>query len=986
MSKTSFLPPLPARSPVLVQWLILGAALLLLGGAMALDLYQERERIQSREEARLLTQSRVVQENLGQALKAINSALLSLRGLVSDKPLPPAINEQLALLENAMPGVRTLNILDAAGNVRASNRPVVIGRNFRERAYFQAPLQRPDSDTLYVSPPFETALGVFAFNVVRIIPGPQGEFNGIVSATLDPLYFAPLLDSVRYAPDMWASIGHGDGVIFMMLPDRPGVTGKNIAQPGSFFTRHQQSRQEATVFSGTVYATGENRMIAQRSVRPAGLKLDKTLQVAVARDLDQIYAAWWRDLLTQGGLFGLVALASLAGLYFFQRGQRKIAQQAAAAAAALQQGAERLQLATEAAGVGVWDYDLLTGQLVWDNSMYAIYGLPPTSHPSHYEIWRAAVLPEDLPATENALQATIGQGQPFNANFRIRREDGAIRHIQALAQVYRDAAGQPVRLVGVNEDVTERRHLQSALEDSERFMKTLIDILPGMVGYWSDDLRCGFANRAYLDWFGKTEEQMHGIRIQDLMGEALFHKNEPFIRAALRGERQRFERTLVKADGSTGYTWAHYIPDFDGERVRGFFVLVSDITELKQTQIQLEKLNEQLKMRTAEAEAANHAKSEFLANMSHEIRTPMNAIIGLTHLVLENELPPQQADFLRKVLASAKSLLGIINDILDYSKIEAGHLEIERVPLRVAEILSNVAGMFSLAIEQKGLKLHLDCSPAIPAVVLGDPLRLTQVLNNLVGNAVKFTGQGEIHLGAELVQCAGATLTLRFSVRDSGIGLSPQQIEHLFQPFSQADSSTTRQYGGTGLGLVISRKLVELMGGSIDVSSTAGQGAAFTFTIQAGRATLADGAPVSLPDKRAATAHPLKGLHILLTEDNALNQEMAATLLKRRGVTVTLANHGGEAVEKVAGEIFDAVLMDLHMPVMDGIEATRRIRALPQRQALPIIAMTAAVMQEDRERCTAAGMTDFVAKPIDPDELTQTLLKWVHPANSFPGA
>ncbi|TAN46846.1 MAG: response regulator [Methylococcaceae bacterium] len=540
--------------------------------------------------------------------------------------------------------------------------------------------------------------------------------------------------------------------------------------------------------------------------------------------------------------------------------------------------------------------------------------------------------------------------------------------------------------------------------------------------------------------------------------------------------------------------------------------VVTDVTERKHSE-------EVLHLAMQAADAANRAKSEFLANMSHEIRTPMNAILGLTQLVLETGLTPHQKDYLQKVHASSKALLGILNDILDYAKIESGHLEIERLPMRVETVLHEVADLFGARIEEKGLELFLDIHPDVPAEVLGDALRLTQVLNNLVGNAVKFTEQGEVHLKVDVADSVGDELVLRYAVRDTGIGLSKSQADRLFQAFTQADSTITRKYGGTGLGLAISQKLVMLMGGDITVSSEEGQGAVFTFTIRVGRSSPAEAAydlqrlghmkvlvvddqPTSctillqwlhawglhalavdsgaaaLAELRAAQAegapfdavlldwrmpgmsglevarrleqtlvtgrmtHPLRvvmvtahdretlladaadlrldavlskpvtpshlldalvnsrrppqpsptasqpapspacfdGCRILLAEDNALNQMVAGEFLRKRGIAVTFANDGAEALAWVERQRFDAVLMDLHMPVMDGLEATRRILARPQAAHLPIIAMTAAVLQQDRERCGAAGMVDFVAKPINPQELTRVLQRWLRPA------
>jgi PAS domain S-box-containing protein len=400
--------------------------------------------------------------------------------------------------------------------------------------------------------------------------------------------------------------------------------------------------------------------------------------------------------------------------------------------------------------------------------------------------------------------------------------------------------------------------------------------------------------------------------------------------------------------------------------------MVSDISEDKRNTQALEQARQT-------AEAANRAKSVFLANMSHEIRTPMNAILGLTELVLDSDLDAQQREFLSITLTSGRALLGILNDILDYSKIEAGRMAVEQVEMNVDTVLREVADLFSARIAEKGLEFRIDAAPEVPSRVLGDPLRLTQVLNNLIGNAIKFTNQGEIAVRVDAARIDADNLILRFSVRDTGIGIARAQAAHLFEAFTQADSSITRHYGGTGLGLAISQKLVHLMGGEIDATGIEGQGSTFSFTVRVGRAAGTAEATARRLDvpARPSVAARYPGARALLVEDNPLNQQVAAELLKKRGLSVSLASHGKEAIDQVRAAAFDIVFMDLHMPEMNGIEAAKAILALPVAAGLPIVAMTAAVFPEDRTRCQAAGMVDFIAKPIEMDRLDAVLAKWL---------
>ena len=386
------------------------------------------------------------------------------------------------------------------------------------------------------------------------------------------------------------------------------------------------------------------------------------------------------------------------------------------------------------------------------------------------------------------------------------------------------------------------------------------------------------------------------------------------------------------------------------------------------------------------AERANQAKSEFLANMSHEIRTPMNAIIGLAYLTLKTPLAPVQKENLHKIHGAARSLLGIINDILDFSKIEAGRMTIESIPFALDQVLENMRTLFGQAASEKGLNLAVSADPEVPRALLGDPLRISQVLSNALSNAIKFTRQGGVAVHCSLLSREGETALIRFSVRDTGIGLSNEQRAKLFQAFTQADNSVTRQFGGTGLGLIISKSLLGLMGGDIALESELGVGTSVIiscpFQIQPVEAGEHAGSP-GLPGAAGTGEQTadLKGKLILLAEDNALNQEIAVEFLASTGAQVAVADNGREAVEILEGSDvpFDLILMDLQMPEMDGYEATRRIRAMERFRDIPIIAMTAHAMIEERERCVEAGMNGHLAKPIEVDDFYATLRKWLMP-------
>jgi len=390
----------------------------------------------------------------------------------------------------------------------------------------------------------------------------------------------------------------------------------------------------------------------------------------------------------------------------------------------------------------------------------------------------------------------------------------------------------------------------------------------------------------------------------------------------------------------------------------------------------VEKRTHELAAARDKALAAAQAKSDFLANMSHEIRTPMNAVIGMAHLALDGAKGRQQRDYLHKILTASETLLVIINDILDFSKVEAGKLRLESVDFHLAETLDNVASVNAIAANVKGLDLLFDYPPDLP-VLHGDSMRLGQVLLNLVNNAVKFTEQGQVQVSVDVLEQSDSDITLQFRVRDSGIGMSEEQLSNLFQAFSQADTSITRQYGGTGLGLAICKQLVELMHGDIEVESEPGAGSCFHFRIhfELGNADML-AAPQAYKSVPADALQSLHGTRLLLVEDNEINQQVAEGLLARVGVSLHIVHNGQQAVEAVRNDAFDGVLMDMQMPVMDGLEATRLIRADGYAD-LAIIAMTANAMPGDRERCLQAGMNDHVSKPVDPNQLYATLIRWI---------
>ncbi|HKX41317.1 MAG TPA: ATP-binding protein [Burkholderiaceae bacterium] len=601
----------------------------------------------------------------------------------------------------------------------------------------------------------------------------------------------------------------------------------------------------------------------------------------------------------------------------------------------------------------------------------------------------------------------------------------ATRHLADLAasmgRVTPDAEAPPLQLRRVRVEGDELDQLVEALNamrerlrqhamelgNANARMAAILDNMPDLAwvkdagGHYIAVNRALAASKGFsepIQMIGKTDGELHP---PELARSYVLDDAEVM---ASNGSK-RIEEDHVGADGSSTRVETIKTALRDGEgRVAGTVGIARDITARRQAETEREA-------RRA-AEAANRAKSDFLAHMSHEIRTPMNAIVGMSYLALQSGLTPQQQNYVQKIHAAAESLLGIINDILDFSKIEAGKLDIEAIAFNLDDVMHGLNSLVGMSAEAKGLALQFMLPQQLPTAVVGDPARLRQVLLNLGDNAVKFTERGEVVIAIEIVERHARSVRLRFEVRDTGIGMTPDEQRRLFQPFSQGDSSTSRRYGGTGLGLSISRHLVRMMGGGdIEVHSAPGRGSRFRFelpfelqsNLQASlqrepaapplpRSEILSGGGVPSESRATRAARRqgalldhqarLRGAHVLLVEDNDVNREIATTLLDRAGIVVSVACDGRQALEMLACGRFDAVLMDCQMPVMDGYEATRQLRLQPQWRELPVIAMTANALVGDRDDVLAAGMNDHIAKPINVEEMFATLARWIRPADA----
>ena len=787
---------------------------------------------------------------------------------------------------------------------------------------------------------------------------------------------------------------------------------------------------------------------------------------------------------------------------------------------------EKSRLLLESVGEGIFGVDL-EGKVAFINpAANRMLGYGPeelVNKEIHAVIHHSYADGSAYPKSKCPMYLTYAEGTDQHiADEVLWRKDGSPFPVEYTSMPIKKET-QIVGAVVTFMDITERKRTEEALKEKEAQLSTAVNSMVGGIFMIDKDLNFQLTNQQFHQLYDfPIEMGKKGMPFTNLLrrrarrgdygpgdAEQLVSKRlEMYQDPARTGQITIYEDTLP-GDRTTE---VYRAPTADG----GFVFVVNDITERK-------KAEDELRIAKETAVEATKAKSEFLANMSHEIRTPMNAIIGMSHLALKTDLTPKQHDYLKKVDSSAKSLLGIINDILDFSKIEAGKLDMELTEFQLEDTLDNISTLVGIKTLEKGLELLFKTDPAVPRALVGDPLRLGQILINLSNNAVKFTDSGEIVVSTELVKKNNAQVTLKFSVQDTGVGMTAEQAAKLFQPFVQADASTTRKYGGTGLGLTISKRLAEMMGGEIWVESEPGLGSTFSFTADFGLGkekaqkqytpgselrgmkvlvvddnatsrdifqemlesftcvvTLAGSGPEGITElenarddqpfelvvmdwkmpgmdgieaSRRIKAHAglnkipaivlvtaygreeimqqadevglegfllkpvnpsmlldtimqalgkaqpepsrlvrkyeqeaevlegIRGANVLLVEDNEINQQVAKEILEGAGLKITLANDGQEAVNAVKEHEYDAVLMDVQMPVMDGYTASREIRKDFRFRELPIIAMTANAMAGDREKSLEAGMNDHVAKPIDTNELFSTLAKWIEPGD-----
>jgi len=1086
------------------QWILASALLFVLGLAMVAMITADYRKINSAAAQSTNTQLRllhdILQDEFNAGILSFDEATLQLADQI-EVSSSTYLSNRLELLKTALPSMKNILVRNGSGEIIGETEQDPDLKN--TQAFFTPNPKLSHNERLVSFSHAFNPAGQLVLVINYQVKGKYGEMLGLIQGKVDTDYLRRKFASLQLGEHMRSGLAFEDGTVLLLEPEFKAANAQKLPY---FQTSQPYSDSGALLIKHGLF---ENHYFSSlRLDSPGTLASEIPLHLVTWADTATAKATWREQ--TVSLFLGYVAFCILAVLMI----RASIAYQAQQfqakekAKADQQFNDERFQLATESAGIGVWEYNIQDKLIRWDKAMRSIYGVRDDQELVTYKEWLSFVVAEDTNKLGKILLEASKNKDTIQLNFDIRRaSDGRIRHIQARAKTHRNAKGVPYRLIGVNVDVTVQRQFEDALREAEarfrssfewaaigmamldfrgkflqvnkalsdilgysedellgftfdaithpqdtmqhthlvrdvlkgrrhnyqlekryihkdghvvwvslsvsavrndkgrviyfisqilditerkrneatliereHFLRTLSECLPGLVSYWSTDLRCHFANKNHEKWSSVTADKMRGQHMRKVLGEDLFQHDHKYVLGVLQGNKQRFERRKPLPSGGHADMLVHLIPDVLYGKVEGFFSISTNITDFKAQQRELERINNILTDRTEQAETASKAKGAFLANMSHEIRTPMNAIMGLLQLLEDTELQAKQRDYLSKISSAADVLLNVLNDILDISRVEANKLELTTSRFLLDQVLSKTTDLFGYRAEEKAIQLYCTKDANCPVSLKGDKLRLAQILNNLLSNALKFTDKGHIHLQ---VQSVGNGSQLQFSIKDTGIGMNAEQCSNLFKPFSQVDDSSSRRYGGAGLGLSICKNLVELMGGNIWVESAPLQGTTFHFTVDCidpeftiraeDKPVLKLQAPQTAPNA-GPEVPPMLNKRVLVVDDHRLNRMVASEMLKKWGAKVSLAENGVEAVQACRSETFDLVLMDLQMPEMDGFEATAKIIEMLGREAPPIIAVTASASEQDRMEILNAGMCEHVIKPFKKETLMRIML------------
>ena len=645
------------------------------------------------------------------------------------------------------------------------------------------------------------------------------------------------------------------------------------------------------------------------------------------------------------------------------------------AEAALQESEDRSSFVRRSSGVGFWYCDLPFDVLQWDDLVKSHFNFAKDEVVT-IEKFYDRIHPEDREPTRSAIERSISGRTSYNVDYRtVDPKTGRVTWVRAIGRTFYATDGTPTRFDGITFDVTDQKRAEASLRESEQRFREMANAAPAMIWVTNERHECTFLSQSWCDFTGQSAEDGLGFGwFEAVHVEDRENAQATFISAAAKVEPFKLDYRLRTSDGNYRWVIDAGKPRFtESGEFRGFVGSVIDDHERHEFQQALTEAREA-------AEAANESKSAFLANMSHEIRTPMTAILGYAELLKDSLQHDDAVQYLQTIRNNGNYLLGIINDILDLSKIEAGKLEVENEHFELHKLIEDVRSIMEVRAKENGLSLQVCYHGKLPKVIRSDAKRLKQILINLVGNAIKFTQQGKVQIG---VRFHAATRQLQLEVMDTGIGISPSQMPRLFKPFSQGDASVSRNFGGTGLGLIISQRLAKMLNGSISANSVQGVGSTFTVSIAIEKTDSLDlldyGQLQSDQETLAATHAPQLACDVLIVDDRRDIRFLSKYILQQSGATVNECEDGLVAVEHVSARLHqdggpDLILLDMQMPVLDGYATAQRLRTLGY--AGPILALTADAMQSDMNKCLQAGCNDYLSKPIDKLQLLSKVAEW----------
>ena len=959
-------------------------ALLLVGGIFVYQLWSGYDQRIQNARSTVENLAGLLQQRLTSTLRRTDAILAELALSVRDEAIlesdrsrsAPEINSALAARRMKFPEISAFRILNARGNLLYTSDPVSHFSSLADRPYFKELRDNPEAVLVYSDVQISRFTGQTVIVMGRALRSSSGEFMGAAIAVLDLATYGQLFESLDLGPKGMIVIRRTDSRMILRQPANPALVNKPIAHP---IQKLIEAGQHTGYLRYVAVTDGVERLFAFTRVP------DYPFYFIVGLAADDVLAGWRREAITTGsvGLLALLIFSSL--LLSLSRAYARESEHARH----LAEREQNLRFVLDATGDGIWDWDNRRRQVTVNTRFCEILGLPGKGGELTGAELRAHGFSEDEPVFRNSFRKCLKGEASLWLENRLQRKDGDIIWVLVRGDVVqRDESGRALRMLGSITDVTGNKLASERLARSEMELQTIIDTEPDSVELLASDGTIQKLNHAGLVMSdADTIDQILGRRRQSLVAPEYQDAFVALIADVFNGKSEKLEFEAIGLKGTRRWLAIHAGPlrSHDG-KITALLGVTRDVTTRKIVEAELRDA-------VQAAETANRAKSAFLAAMSHEIRTPMNGILGMAQMLMMENLPEaNRQDHARTILTSGRTLLNLLNDILDLSKIEAGKLELETTAFEPGQLIHEVQSLFAVSAREKRLLLESGGFGLPGQRYRGDAHRLRQMLANLVGNAIKFTLLGSVHIEGSEIERDVESAVLEFSVSDTGIGIPAEKVDLLFQPFSQMDNSISREFGGTGLGLSIVRQIAGQMGGDVGVHSEPGKGSRFWFRVRArivpiGEDTRRAERPAHESFKSTAPPTGLRG-HVLVVEDEPVNRKLITAMLSRLGLEVTMAYDGQQGIDATTrSKRPDLVLMDLRMPVLDGYAATGRIRqweAANDQSRLPIIALTAHAFANDRELCIAAGMDDFLTKPITFGPLISALGKWLPPAAEPP--